>query len=88
MACGKAIIASASGETKRIIEEANCGTCAPIGNPKELAKAISNINKTNCEKWGKNSLSYFKQNFDKTMLMNIMIVNINNAIANKKGINK
>ena len=37
MACGKAIIASASGETKRLINEANCGICCELGNAEELA---------------------------------------------------
>ena len=40
MACGMPILGSAIGETKKIIEESNCGICAEIGNAKQLKQAI------------------------------------------------
>ena len=40
MACGMPVIASAEGETRRIIEEAECGICCNIGDAKELANGI------------------------------------------------
>ena len=40
MACGVPILASACGETKRIIEEANCGLVSEIGNVAKLEKII------------------------------------------------
>ena len=41
MACGMPIIASANGETKRIIEEAKCGVCSSIGDATVLSNNIS-----------------------------------------------
>ncbi len=72
MACGKAIIASASGETKRIIEEAKCGICTDIGNPKELAKGIKLLLKSDSTELGKNARSYFEKEFQKKKLMDEM----------------
>ncbi|MCI8995573.1 MAG: glycosyltransferase family 4 protein [Lachnospiraceae bacterium] len=72
MACGKAIIASASGETKRIIEEALCGVCIEIGNAEALAKGIRELMKANGAKMGKNARIYFELHFDKKILMDKM----------------
>ena len=43
MACGMPILASASGETKRIIEEANCGVCCNLGDANQLKDAIEKL---------------------------------------------
>lgn len=43
MACGMPVIASASGETKRIIEKAQCGICCKIGDAEKLAEGIRTI---------------------------------------------
>lgn len=72
MACGKAIIASASGETKRIIEEAMCGVCTEIGNAEALAGGIQELMKANSAEMGRNARVYFESNFDKKMLMDEM----------------
>ena len=72
MACGKAIIASAAGETRRIINEAKCGVCTEIGNPKSLADGIRYMMGKNKELMGKNSRGYFERHFDKHMLMDQM----------------
>ena len=72
MACGKPIIASASGETKRIIDEAKCGICADIGNSDALADGIMNIMKMDTKSLGENSRSYFVENFNKKLLMDKM----------------
>lgn len=72
MACGKAIVASASGETKRIIEEAECGICTDIGNAKELAAGIRKIMKLDSVELGERARSYFEVNFDKKKLMDEM----------------
>ncbi len=72
MACGMPIIASASGETKRIIEEANCGRCVPIGDAKALAETIQYISALPEEErhnFGTNSREYFEANFTKQKLM-------------------
>ena len=72
MACGKAIIASASGETKRIIEEAKCGVCREIGDSESLAEGIKQIQRMAIKELEKNSLSYFEKNFTKKLLMDEM----------------
>lgn len=70
MACGMPIIASAKGETERIISEARCGICAQIGVAYELSKIVQKIM---CEKrlpeWGKRSREYFEKHFDKEILL-------------------
>lgn len=70
MACGMPIVASACGETDRIVREANCGVCAPIGDSESLSNAILNlIYQPNLRQMGENALTYYKKNFDKKMLM-------------------
>lgn len=73
MACGMPIIASANGETKRIIEEANCGICANIGDEKDLANKISSFVENNdIEKLGFNAKAYSDKFFNKKTLMDDM----------------
>lgn len=72
MACGKPIIASASGETKRIIEDSQCGICTEIGNAQALADGIKKIMTMDFIGMGKNSRSYFESHFVKKMLMDEM----------------
>lgn len=72
MACGKAIIASASGETKRVITESECGLCCDIGNPVALAEGIKKMMKLDSNAMGKKARKYFEDNFDKKKLMNEM----------------
>lgn len=69
MACGMPIIASAQGETKRIIEEAKCGICSPCGDVQKLAIAIKKIRKCDLLCMGANSRTYFERYFEKGMLM-------------------
>jgi len=70
MACGKPIVASVCGETERIVREANCGVCAPIGDAEALARAILEI-KDNPEllQMGENAVEYSKVHFSKAKLM-------------------
>ena len=79
MACGKVIIASASGETQRIIEEARCGVCTEIGNAKALAKGILKIINADKNEMGKYARIYFEQKFDKKKLMDEMDKFINSG---------
>lgn len=69
MACGKAIIASASGETKRVICEAGCGVCTTIGDADDLARGIRQLMKTDSVELGKRARIYFEDHFDKKKLM-------------------
>lgn len=77
MACGKAIIASASGETKRIIEEAGCGICTEIGNAEALATGIQEMMKIDSRELGNKARDYFEAHFDKQKLMDEMEEYIN-----------
>ena len=72
MACGMPIIASAQGETERIIKEANCGLCSEIGNPKELSEKIKEIMEEDLIEMGHRSRKYFEEHFEKQKLMNEM----------------
>lgn len=72
MACGKAIIASASGETKRVITEAECGVCCDIGNPVSLADGIKKMMKLDSKVMGQKARIYFEEKFDKKKLMDEM----------------
>lgn len=74
MACGKVIIASASGETKRVIKEAECGICTDIGSAEELANGIRAIMKDDIASMGKKARKYFELKFDKKKLMDEMDV--------------
>lgn len=69
MACGMPIIASASGETKRIIEEAECGGCCEIGDVEELKNNIfQSINK-HLNQMKENSRDYYMKRFQKQVLL-------------------
>ena len=72
MACGKAIAASASGETQRIIEEAGCGTCSALGDSEALARNIKDLIKADIKLLGQNSRKYFENHFNKKILMDEM----------------
>ena len=70
MACGKPIVASACGETERIVREGNCGVCAPIGDADALAQAILGlINNPALPQMSKNAVEYSKLHFSKAKLM-------------------
>ncbi len=69
MACGKVIVASASGETKRILDEAQCGVCCEIGNPDSLAQGILEVMNQDIKGMEKRARAYFETHFDKKKLM-------------------
>ena len=72
MACGKAIIASASGETKRVIEESGCGVCCEIGNAEAIVNGIRVLNKSDIKLLGNKARQYFEYKFNKKILMDEM----------------
>ena len=69
MACGMPILASAIGETERIIEEAGCGVCGELANVEELIKRITKLRGLNLKMLGHNALSYCKKHFDAATLI-------------------
>lgn len=72
MACGMPILAVANGETKRIIEEAECGVCVPLGDSERLAEAIRLLSQMNGGQMRKNALRYSEEKFSKKKLMDFM----------------
>ncbi len=72
MACGMPILASAIGETERIIREAACGVCCEIGNAEALVEGICELQASlRCE-MSRNARAYFERNFQKQALMDEM----------------
>ena len=71
MACGMPILASAIGETKRIIEEAGCGVCCEIGDERSLIEEVYYFknNREMLVEMGKNSIEYCRKHFNKNVLM-------------------
>lgn len=80
MACGMPIIAAATGETERIVKEADCGVSAKIGDAEDLARAVSElIRESDPPRLGANARVYFEQHFKKEMLMDKMDAYVNQA---------
>ena len=79
MACGKAIIASASGETKRVIEDAKCGEICENGDDEALAYKIKEMRVRDNKTLGNNARQYFELYFEKDKLMDIMDRYINDT---------
>lgn len=74
LACGIPVIACAEGETKKIIEESQCGFCTNLGNVDLLKDSILKFMKLSKEdrtKMCDNALLYSKKNFNKDELINI-----------------
>ncbi len=73
MACGMPIIASATGETEKIIKEAACGLCAEIGDVEDLVAKIEDfIEKEDLCTLSKHAKMYSDHCFDKKILMDEM----------------
>lgn len=69
MACGMPILASADGETKRILEEANCGRSSAITDMEYLYSNLMELMKSDLSTMSKNSLNYANANFNKGRLL-------------------
>lgn len=75
MACGIPILAAANGETKRVIEEAECGRCCEIGNIEKLANVIMQMihtEKSSLKRMSDNSVGYCEENYKKERLLNVL----------------
>ncbi len=71
---GKPIIASASGETKKIILDSKAGFCSPPEKDILLYKNILklvNLNKNNLKTLENNSKKYFSKNFSNEIITNL-----------------
>lgn len=73
MACGIPIIGALDGEAQKIIKESKCGFCGDSENEEQLVKNIlmfKNLSKEERNEHADNALIYYKNNYDKFMLMN------------------
>ena len=76
MACGKPIITTLDGEGSNIVKEAKAGLTSEAGNAQALAKVILDfvaLNPKQKADMGTNSLKYYKEKFDRDMLINKLI---------------
>lgn len=75
LACGIPVLVSADGEVQNIIKEANCGFCSDSGDAEGLVENIKHFLKLTPAERGilaENSVTYFKGNFDKEILLDEM----------------
>ena len=75
MACGIPILAAATGETQRVIEEAGCGMTCGLGDYRALAEIIIkfiNLSPKKICDMHENALIYSRQFFDKNILLDEM----------------
>ena len=72
MACGMPIIASARGETERVIAEAGCGICSAPGDADGLANVVRRMMTEDADAMRRLSREYFEAHFEKTRLMDWM----------------
>lgn len=71
MACGIPILASACGETERVIREAACGFVCEIGKSCALAEAVERFSSVPAEQrleMGRRAVTYCRTHFDKRHL--------------------
>lgn len=72
MACGKPILAAATGETRRVIEEAECGRSCGLGDAEGLAQAIDDLiceTPGNMCRMSENAVRYCRNFFGKEKLL-------------------
>ncbi len=85
LSSGKPIIASLAGEGARIVNVAAAGlTCEPQ-NPQALAEAVLKMFQTTKEeqnRMGQNGLQYFKNNFERSRIINNIEATLKEAIQN------
>lgn len=69
MACGMPILASAEGETEKVINAAKCGVCVPLGDSIELVAAMTKMKNMDLLLLGEKSRKYFLEHFEKKCIM-------------------
>lgn len=71
MAVGKPIIGAIDGETKSVIEEAQCGFCGKAEDADELAENIRRFIDNNTDRFlmGQNAREFYENNFKELMFM-------------------
>lgn len=87
MACGKPVLASAEGETEKIILDANCGICTAPGDALELTDAIITLYykvDSKLIEFGLNSRLYYDSHFGKERLMDDMDRYFSNEVTEEQ----
>lgn len=72
MACGMPIVASASGESERVIKEAQCGVCSAIGDVNGLVEKVEDLLKLSddeMKQMAQNARDYYEEHFAKQQLL-------------------
>lgn len=71
MAVGKPIIGAIDGETKEVVEEAQCGFCGKADDTDELAENIRKFIKEGTDRTGMglNARKYYEENFTEKLFM-------------------
>jgi len=75
LACGVPVIVSADGEIQNVINKAGAGVCSNAGDARGLAENIMKLVNLPDEKnkeMGRSAVNYYKENFDKEMLLTRM----------------
>lgn len=72
MAVGRPIIGAIDGETKAVIEAANCGYCGKAESAEELTENIRKFisEETDRKTMGQNARKFYEENFQEEMFMN------------------
>ena len=81
LAFGIPVIASADGETQRILKEAGAGFCSPAGDPEKLAEIIRMMaaeSPDQLRQMAANARAYSQLNFNKETLLDRMDEHFNN----------
>ncbi len=74
MAAGKPVIGAIDGETKKVIEEAQCGFCGDAESAHQLAENILKfVSSEHKEQLGKNSRIYYENNFTEDKFIDNLI---------------
>lgn len=85
MAAGKPVMGAIDGETRLVIEEAECGYCCKAEDHVALAEIIKGfaLNTENHGALGSNARKYYKEHFAKDIFMNNLIefLKVNNSVV-------
>ena len=74
MAAGRAVIASANGETRNVIEESGCGMCAPAEDPEALADIADKMAEAgDFRRMGEAAKHYYDEHFTKERHIDLIV---------------
>ena len=88
MSQGKPILAMINGDGADLIKEANCGMSVSAGDYEKFAEAVKKyftMQKEELEVLGFNGMTFYKENFNKEVSMNLLESLLNNNYTNVRG---